>query len=151
MHTSPIKFNLTLGSSENLEMLRFFQGKSINGHTLYEGPNFFLIEKQWYDNLPLISLFVFITRVIPMLVLVFFLYDSESKVALWVLFSICVVLIINELNQMRILGLVEYFGETLNIMDLFGNICGIIWLCEYNKVCMFDVPEEDSHYLGLQT
>jgi hypothetical protein len=31
MHTSPIKLNLTLGSEDNVKMLRFFESKSING------------------------------------------------------------------------------------------------------------------------
>ena len=43
---------------------------------------------------------------------------------------------------MRILGLADYIGDSLNILDLFGNICGIIWLTEYKKRCMFEVSND---------
>jgi hypothetical protein len=47
-----------------------------------------------------------------------------------------IVLVVNEANQMRILGFLEYLTEPMNVLDLFGNVCAIIWLQEYNKRCL---------------
>jgi len=44
------------------------------------------------------------------------------------------------------LGLKDYFGEALNVLDLFGNISAIIWLVEFKKLCTEDADKcKDIH------
>lgn len=135
MHTSPVKLNLTLGSDDNVGMLRFFESKSVNGQQIYEGPNFYIIEEEWYKLLPYLTLFVLITRVLPVIFLMLFLKFTTQETYV-LCFTTSVILVINEANQMRILGFLEYLSEPMNCLDLVGNICAIIWLQEYNKRCM---------------
>ena len=96
--TSPVKLNLKTGSDDNVEMLKFFESKSIHGQQIYEGPNFYLIEKQWYDLLPVISLYVLITRVLPVIFLTMFVLDPLNRAKYWLCFAASLCLLLNEVN-----------------------------------------------------
>jgi hypothetical protein len=45
--------------------------------------------------------------------------------------------------QMLNLGLRNHFYSLLNILDLVGNVCGMIWLLKFKKLCVDSSVEED--------
>ena len=136
IQTSPIKFNLFLGSTGNLYMLKQFKSKDINRQQLYEGPVYYIIEKEWYDNLPIITIYVMITRVVPLISLLLLLTNPTSSTYYWMSLSITVIQLLSEFLQMKQLGLRDYMEETLNILDFLGLVSGIIWLNEYRNRCI---------------
>ena len=117
-------------------MLRYFQQKNINGMLLYDGPNFYIIEYEWLKDRKMIIIYVILTKLLPAVFLLYFLNSRNSQVAYSLCFYTSVALIIIEIIQMKSQGLVDYLTDFMNILDLAGNIFGLIWLGQYNTRCL---------------
>ena len=88
------------------------------------------------------TIFVIVTRVLPIIFLTLFVLDPQEPVKYWLCFFTTLLLLINEANQLRVLAVRDYLADILNWVDLFGNISGLIWLSQYKELCMDESDKE---------
>ena len=111
---------------------------------MYDGPIYYIIEHEWQQNLPIISVYVVTTRVVPLISLLLLLTNPMNSTFSWISFSITIIQLISECRQINYLGLRDYFEEYLNILDLTGVVSGIVWLSEYIKRCIKENDFEEQ-------
>lgn len=149
--TSPIKFNLTLGSTDNLNMLNHFDQKGASKAQIYNGPVWYIIEHEWYDNMPILWVYVLATRILPLILLLFFQAHPTSATIIYLNVISSGILISFEAIQLLRGGLKSYLSEPMNVFDMVGNIFGIIWLFEFKKRCIDTDPNRklDGKFIQL--
>ena len=83
-------------------------------------------DSYWRKNFTLIRLYMFFTRILPLMINFLVLTRTSTEVLIIGLVT-TFLLLLNEINIMINFGIKKYFADPLNYLDFLGNLAGIFW------------------------